>query len=152
MRVSFDIPAVPVPEPRKRVRIRKTRDGKAFSQLYTPASDPVNAFKLTARIAAQMQMKKMGPLEGPLRLDVIFIMPRTQNQIWKTKPMPRIWHAKKPDFDNLEKALCDALKGLVWLDDSQICMTSVCKVIAAGDESPHVEFVCEQIGEFNAQS
>lgn len=143
MQIQFTIPAVPVAEPRKRVRIRKTRDGKSFSQLYTPGSDPVNAFKATARISASMALKRMGPFEGPLKLSLVFVMPRTQNQIWKTKPMPRIWHSKKPDFDNLEKSICDALKGLVWFDDSQICRVSTVKVIAAGDEQPHVEFACE---------
>ena len=143
MQIQFTIPAVPVAEPRKRVRIRKTRDGKSFSQLYTPGSDPVNAFKATARIFASMALKRMAPLGGPLKLSLVFVMPRTQNQIWKTKPMPRIWHDKKPDFDNLEKSVCDALKGLVWIDDSQICSVSTMKVIAAGDEQPHVEFACE---------
>jgi len=145
MQIQFTIPAVPVPEPRKRVRIRKTRDGKSFSQLYTPSSDPVNAFKATARISASMALKRIAPLEGPLKLSMVFVMPRTQNQIWKTKPMPRIWHSKKPDFDNLEKSVCDALKGLVWIDDSQICSVSTVKVIAAGNEQPHVEFHCERL-------
>tara|TARA_R110000868_G_scaffold101057_1_gene278212 strand:- start:11235 stop:11516 length:282 start_codon:yes stop_codon:yes gene_type:complete len=90
-----------------------------------------------------MALKRMAPLGGPLKLSLVFVMPRTQNQIWKTKPMPRIWHDKKPDFDNLEKSVCDALKGLVWFDDSQICSVSTIKVIAAGDEQPHVEFACE---------
>jgi Holliday junction resolvase RusA-like endonuclease len=133
--------------PRKRARSCKTKDGKTYVQMYTPKDDPVIAFKDTAKIAAKLALKRMSPLEGPIRIDVVFVMPRTQNQIWKTKPMPRIWHAKKPDFDNLEKSVCDALKGIVWIDDSQICMTSVIKVIASGDESPRVEFLCQTLPE-----
>ena len=51
-------------------------------------------------------------LDGPLRCDAVFVMPRTQSQICKKKPMPRIPHQKKLDRDNLDKALMDALKGL----------------------------------------
>lgn len=145
MQIQFTIPAVPVAEPRKRVRLTRSKAGRVFAQHYTPTSDPVNAFKATARISASMALKRMAPLGGPLKLSLVFVMPRTQNQIWKTKPMPRIWHDKKPDFDNLEKSVCDALKGLVWFDDSQICSVSTIKVIAAGDEQPHVEFACEKL-------
>ena len=149
MEVQFNIPAVPVPEPRKRVRVTKSKAGKVFAQHYTPKSDPVNAFKDTARIAARFALKRISPLEGPLKLHLVFVMPRTQNQFFLKKAMPRIWHSKKPDFDNLEKAICDALNGVVWIDDAQICVTETIKVIAAGNEHPHVEVRCTQIqGEY----
>jgi Holliday junction resolvase RusA-like endonuclease len=38
--------------------------------------------------------------------------------------MPRLPHTSKPDRDNLDKAVMDALKGIAWIDD--------------GDEQPHV--------------
>jgi Holliday junction resolvase RusA-like endonuclease len=53
--------------------------------------------------------------------------------------MPRQWHTGKPDVDNLAKALYDALKGIVWRDDSQIVQSFSDKLIAAGDEQPRVE-------------
>ncbi len=56
----------------------------------------------------------------------------------KTKAMPRRYHAQKPDRDNLDKAVMDALKGLAWNDDSQVCAGKIEKFIAAGDEQPHV--------------
>ena len=144
--IRFNIPAVPVAEPRKRSRVVRT-GGKAFVSHYTPTKHPVNAFKASASKAAAEAIGRLGPLTGPLKIEIVFVLPRTAGQIWKTKPMPRMWHSKKPDFDNLEKSVCDALKGIVWIDDSQVCCTSVRKVIAAGDESPHVEFACEQLGE-----
>ena len=48
--------------------------------------------------------------------------------------MPRIRHTKKPDADNLAKAVLDSLNGLIWVDDAQVCELSVSKWIAAGDE------------------
>lgn len=147
MQIQFTIPAVPVAEPRKRARVVRT-GGKSFVSHYTPTTHPVNAFKSSASKAAIEAIGSLGPLTGPLKIEIVFVLPRTAGQIWKTKPMQRIWHSKKPDFDNLEKSVCDALKGIVWLDDSQVCCTSVRKVIAAGDESPHVEFTCEQLADY----
>lgn len=31
------------------------------------------------------------------------------------------YHTSKPDLDNLTKALKDALNGVIYVDDSQIC-------------------------------
>jgi Holliday junction resolvase RusA-like endonuclease len=52
--------------------------------------------------------------------------------------MPRERHTKKPDEDNLKKAVYDALNKMLWRDDSQICESAFEKWIAAGDEQPHV--------------
>jgi Holliday junction resolvase RusA-like endonuclease len=77
----------------------------------------------------------------------LFVFPRTKSQIWKSRPMPRIWHAKKPDRDNCDKAVLDALSGLLWLDDSQVCSGTIEKWIAAGDEQPHVVVTVTELGE-----
>jgi Holliday junction resolvase RusA-like endonuclease len=43
-----------------------------------------------------------------------------------------VWHCKKPDLDNLIKAVTDAITDTqrVWLDDSQICQISATKSYA----------------------
>ena len=43
-----------------------------------------------------------------------------------------IWHCKKPDLDNLIKAVTDAITDTqrIWLDDSQICQISATKSYA----------------------
>lgn len=104
---------------------------------YIPANDPVNAFKASVRLSAA-QVHSGGPITGPVMVDAEFVFPRMKGQIWKTKPMPRLRHAKKPDTDNLQKAVFDALTGLLWIDDAQICDGRIQKWIAAGDEQPHV--------------
>jgi Holliday junction resolvase RusA-like endonuclease len=38
-------------------------------------------------------------------------------------------YAKRPDFDNLAKLINDALNGVAWLDDSQICSFYSCKLV-----------------------
>jgi Holliday junction resolvase RusA-like endonuclease len=70
-------------------------------------------------VASQMDLKK--PLTGPLFVLTHFVFPAPQSK----KPSARLVyhhmpHAQRPDADNLEKFLNDALNGIVWNDDGQI--------------------------------
>lgn len=51
---------------------------------------------------------------------------------------PLYVHQKKPDLDNLAKPVLDALNGVLWVDDSQVCSLYVQKMYkqqdAEGDE------------------
>jgi Holliday junction resolvase RusA-like endonuclease len=136
MQITINIPAIPVAQPRQRHRLVKTNSGKEFIQNYAPAKHPVQNFKATVRMAFR-EAYEGPPLKGALRCDCLFIMPRPKNLIWKTRSMPRLPHVVKPDRDNLDKAVMDALKGLAWIDDSQICQGNIEKWIASGDEQPH---------------
>jgi Holliday junction resolvase RusA-like endonuclease len=142
--IIIRVPAVPVAQPRQRHRLVKTGSGKEFIQNYSPAKHPVTTFKATVRHAFH-EAYKGPPLTGPLRCDCLFVMPRTSDLIWKTRPMPRLPHAKKPDRDNLDKAVMDALKGLAWIDDSQVCQGTIEKCIAAGNEQPHAVITITQV-------
>jgi Holliday junction resolvase RusA-like endonuclease len=44
----------------------------------------------------------------------------------------------KPDLDKLLRAVCDALTGVVWVDDAQVLDLSAVKAYAAGHEAPGV--------------
>ena len=78
------------------------------------------------------------PLTGPILLSIEYRFPRITTEIWKRRPMVRIWHTKKPDLTNLTKALEDALTGLAWRDDKQVCWHNTYKVICAGHEQPGI--------------
>lgn len=135
--IEFIVPAIPIAQPRQRTRVIQS-NGKAFASNYTPKTAPVNTFKATVRMAAAKVFADRSPILGPIAIEVLFVMPRPKNQFWKSKPMPRSLHTKKPDVDNIFKAVSDALTGLLWLDDSQICDCKLRKMVAAGDEQPHV--------------
>jgi Holliday junction resolvase RusA-like endonuclease len=133
MEIVLIVPAIPIAQPRARA--------VAFgghARVYSPSNHPVTSFKATVRMAFQ-QAYTGAPLAGPLRCDLVFVMPRPQSMIWKKREMPRAYHAKKPDRDNLDKSVMDSLKGIAWIDDSQVCQGSIEKWIAAGDEQPHVQ-------------
>lgn len=78
------------------------------------------------------------PFTGPVILHALFLFPRPKSKIWKRKPMPREPHISRPDRDNLDKAVLDALTGIAYKDDSQVYSGVLTKVIAAGDEEPGI--------------
>lgn len=142
--ISIHIPAVPVSQPRPRATLAHGGKGARMHEVThikrsdgTRVPHPIAAFKATCRLAAQ-QAYSGPPLDCPLSVRLTFVMPRPTALLWKTRPMPRVMHAKKPDVDNLAKSVFDALTGLLWLDDAQIAACSIEKWIAAGDEQPHV--------------
>jgi len=139
--IRFHVPSIPIAQPRQRSAVIA-----GHVRTYTPTKHPVNGFKASVQ-SALASVHHGPPLEGPLRLMACFVLPRPKNKIWKTRDMPRLWHAKKPDVDNLLKSLKDAMTGLAWRDDSQVCYVSAVKVVADGDEQPHVEVEVEVIGD-----
>ncbi len=143
--ITFTVPALPIAQPRQRHRVIE-RNGVAFATNYTPAKDPVNAFKAAVGLLAGTHYTGP-PLEGPIELRLEFVMPRPKRLMWVKNPMPRQCHTIKPDPDNLEKAVMDALKGLLWRDDAQVCQWSGAKWVAAGDEQPHVVVTVRTIEE-----
>ncbi len=130
--VRFFVNCPPVPQPRQRHAVVNGR-----MRNYTREDHPVNTFKDFVCLAAKQAYQ--GPLlKGPLRVSLLFLLPRPKRIVWKTRPMPRIWAAVTPDRDNLEKAVNDALTGILWVDDGQVCDGVVQKMYACGDESPGV--------------
>ena len=129
MRIEIHVPAVPVAQPRARSR-------GAGKGVYNPST--ADAYKASVQLAARQQYQGE-TLEGPLSASVLFVMPRTK--AWK--PQERTPHTKTPDVDNLLKSTFDALNGTLWRDDRQIWVVTTRKVIAAGDEQPHVKLTIE---------
>ena len=76
------------------------------------------------------------PITGPVRIELVFRMarPRSHYRIEKGRISPHvkstapIWHISRPDSGKLRRAVEDALTGLAWLDDSQVCEANELKV------------------------
>jgi crossover junction endodeoxyribonuclease RusA len=75
-----------------------------------------------------------GLLTGPLEMNLTFVMPRPK----RLKLGGREPYDRKPDLDNMEKAVMDALNERIYVDDSQVCSKTSKKWYAASDEEPHV--------------
>lgn len=73
------------------------------------------------QVKAQYNRNK--PIGGPVRLDISYYLPIPSgtSKVRKLQMLNgRMHHIKRPDLDNLNKFLCDALKKLIFEDDSQI--------------------------------
>ena len=58
--------------------------------------------------------------DGPVIIDLEFNFKKPKS--WsKKKKAEADWHTSKPDMDNLEKSVLDALNGIAYKDDSQVC-------------------------------
>jgi len=99
------LPVKPVPKARPRVG----RWG-----VYTPKRTVDAEMELVWCV--KQKWPKIPPISGAVELEVIFFTKRPQTGQNKAQDN----NTKRPDLDNLIKLVCDALNGLVWIDDSQI--------------------------------
>lgn len=60
------------------------------------------------------------PSDSPIfmKIDFFFKIPKSWT---KKKKEEAKWHTSKPDTDNLVKSIKDALNGVAYKDDSQVC-------------------------------
>lgn len=74
------------------------------------------------------------PLQGPLCVNLTFYFPRPKGHLrtnGELKPNAPKWHTTKPDRDNSDKAVLDALTNLgIWGDDKQVCDGRIRKLYA----------------------
>lgn len=85
--------------------------------ILTDSNKRVKPWAAEVKAAAADAVGSSAPLMvGPVKLALIFYLPCP-----KSAPKRRpVWPAKKPDVDKLARAIADALKGVVWVDDAQI--------------------------------
>lgn len=115
--------------PRAQPRPRRAKNG----HFYNPDNGVV-AWK--DAVGWQAKAARVKRLAGPVKLTLSFVLPGGKTRV-SGQP-----HASKPDFDNLEKACCDALTGYAWVDDSQIFD---CHTIKRYGEKPGVLITIEEV-------
>jgi len=97
-----------------------------------------NADRWMHSIMLFSSLKIHAPLLGPIEVNLQFLFDKPK------KDAHRFWMDHKPDLDNLEKAVLDALtKAKKWKDDSQVVRIQSLKRYTLDDESPgvHIEIV-----------
>src|SRR6188474_809316 len=72
------------------------------------------------REQALAAMGEMEPSMGAIRMMMEFQLPYPVSSIRKYQ-LGWLPHTKKPDVDKLMRMMLDALTGIVWKDDSQVC-------------------------------
>jgi Holliday junction resolvase RusA-like endonuclease len=147
MLVEIDIPGEPVAQGRPRFSTVTTRSGQTFTSAYDPAKS--RNWKAMARDYAEQAMLRMGrkPVSDLLEVEVraYFTCPKSDHR--KTAPRPLRRHGKKPDAENVAKAVLDAMEGVVYFNDSQVSDLLAFKRIAAQGDAPHVHVVVRYASE-----
>jgi Holliday junction resolvase RusA-like endonuclease len=73
-------------------------------------------------MAARQAMAGCPPWSGPCAIEIsaVFSMPKSMPKKHRAEALAgRMWPTKKPDGDNVLKAVCDGINGVVWADDVQ---------------------------------
>lgn len=119
--VVVDIPGKPMGKQRVRLN-RKT--GAVFTPERTVSYEGMVALE------AQRKMKGLEILDGPVGLYIEIMLPVPQS--WPKRKQERALACEllpigKPDIDNVNKILMDAMNQVVWVDDSQVVQTQIRK-------------------------
>ena len=144
--VSFFVRGVPRPGGSKRAFVNK-KTGKAVITGDNPKTK--DWMRLVSYTAAQVY--KGSPIrDHPIRLKIIFVMlrPKSHYRTGKNSHLLRdsapTDPTGKPDLTKLLRSTEDALKGIVWHDDSQVVNHVVTKVYG---DIPGASVVVECLGE-----
>jgi Holliday junction resolvase RusA-like endonuclease len=107
VKYQFVVLGKAIAQPRHRVACQG-----GYPRVYLPHDHPVHEYKL--RIVDGARHANIPLIEGPIRIDIMFSFKRKGNK-------PREFKISKPDLDNLDKAVMDALTDAgVWGDDAQV--------------------------------
>lgn len=133
--VTLTIPGEPHAQARQRMRIMSVGN-RQFVHGYQPAESR------NWKAAAQQHMREgfgdRPPFADAVALEVtaFFTCPRSK---WRKRdPRPAAWHTSRPDGDNILKAVKDAAKGVLWIDDALVAVATIRKVIAPQGEAPRL--------------
>lgn len=98
------------------------------------AVDPMASRKWKEKARRAFVAESAQLMEGPLSVNVTSVFPLPQKDYSKMKQKKFIFHDKRPDLDNLVKAVLDAGNGVLYADDCKVVMLSARKVYVPGEE------------------
>ena len=127
MKIDFFVAGTPKAQPRVKAFVRGGHAG-----VYTP--DGAESWKQAVRRETVANAPESA-VAHPVRVSMDFFLSRPKAHYKRdgsVKANSPVWHCKKPDLDNLIKAVVDAITDTqrVWMDDSQICQISATKSYA----------------------
>ena len=122
--LHLSVPGEPIGQPRHRVSTIGKR-----ARMYLPTKHPVHDYKAAILAAFISEAKRWRTIQGPVLvgIQVWFGIPASWSRKKRTSHCG-LYHAQKPDADNVVKAVLDALTDCeVWVDDSQVVICQVTK-------------------------
>lgn len=140
--MSGDVFLIIEGEPVGKGRPRAFRAGKGI-RMFTPGK--TKDYEQVVRDEAISAMHGRPPIVGPveLRLSLVCSVPASWSKAKRAQALAgEVVPTKKPDIDNVVKAICDAFNTVVWHDDVQVVDLVVRKRFGA---DPHVEATVTQL-------
>jgi Holliday junction resolvase RusA-like endonuclease len=108
-----------------------------FVRMYTP--EKTRSYEQLVGDEARKAMAGQEPTSKPvdLELTMVFGVPASWSKTKKALALSgELFPTKKPDIDNVIKAICDSFNGIVWVDDVQVVDLVARKRYG---EHPHIE-------------
>lgn len=121
--ISFSIPGEP--QGKGRAKVVKIA---GFTRMATPQKTV--AYEGLAAMAAQAAMGSIAPFDGAcsIHVEAVYAMPKSMSRVKQSQALAGVIRpTKKPDGDNILKAVCDGINGVVWRDDVQAVDARVVK-------------------------
>lgn len=154
----------PIAQPRLRARAFMGKGGKFTAGVYEPQTvkdaktglrrvNPIYEWKQNIKRAAREQLgltEQSQPLIttcSPIHCSIDIYFPRTRELEKAKYPDGAIPHTKKPDRDNIEKGILDALRGIAFADDCAVCGGEVRKWYCARNTVPRAEIYIVEVYE-----
>lgn len=113
--ITFTVPGIPAPQGSK-------------NQFGGEANPRTRPWRAAVSAAAHEAMGGQPLITGPVYVKAVFRFPRTKSHYRTGKnahllrPDAPRWHAGTPDLDKLQRAIGDALTGVLLRDDKQIAV------------------------------
>jgi Holliday junction resolvase RusA-like endonuclease len=108
------------------------RPGMKFP-IVTSDNKSVKGWEESVRAALQQHAAGVF-FDGPVIVRIAFDLPKPKSLAKKS-----VQHVKKPDLDKLARGSLDAMKGVLWTDDSQVIELHVKKRYALMQPCAYVE-------------
>ena len=124
--IEFWVPGIPKPAGSKRAFAHATTGRIMVLDACRGSKD----WKADVAAVAH-QNRPAEPLSGPVSLTMRFHMPRPKSHYQAKgglKDSAPGWHTSRPDATKLLRGVEDALTGIIWRDDAQVCKQEVLKI------------------------
>lgn len=149
--IEFSVEGEPIGQPRAR---HDPRSGRVYTPKVqekigtqpngNPRYGPDKLAPWKARIALACYGKHRGPIDTLMHVHINAYFPRPQRLLKASSPGEAIPHGEKPDKDNVEKAILDAMvdAGLI-AKDQRVCGGGTFKWYVAKGKAPGVRIRIE---------
>lgn len=112
------------------------RGGRVWT--YNPATGPASTWLDVVLWSVRANRPAACPVDGPVRVDLDLHLPRPKRLMRKTDPAGPMFACCKPDRDNADKLVLDAMtQAGWWQDDCQVVDGRIRKLYHAKGEIPH---------------